>query len=156
MTTGTDTPSLPSALTSLKRKLAVGWNPTITGPRNGHVTIGGLSEDTDGEGKRRRITREVPVTSYALKATHCATGRAFVAVWVHRDGDDTAKGKPRWSLDLAVRGRHEGEHAPRHLSASELAAYAASRTLEEYYEAGPARFGRSTETSTSVPTEEAA
>lgn len=154
MTDGPANPSLPSALTSLQRKLAVGWTHHVTGPAAGTVTLGGLSVATDGEGKRSRITREVPVTSYALKACHAATGRAFVAVWMHRLDDVTAKGKPRWSLDIAIRGRHEGEHTPRHLTAQQLAAYAGSRTLAEYREYGPARWGRSTELLSSVDTGE--
>ena len=131
MTTTTDL-SLPSALTSLQRKLAVGWTSHVSGPADGVLVAGGLSEATDSEGKRRRIEKEVPVTSYALKACHAATGRAFVAVWAHRHGDLTKAGKPRWSLEIAARGRHEGEHAPQHLTSQQLAAYAASRTVEEY------------------------
>src|SRR5690606_28316056 len=99
MTTTTDL-SLPSALTSLRRKLAIGWTSHVTGPTAGELVGGGLSEDTDGAGKRRRITKHVPVTSYALKACHAATGRAFVAVWAHRHGDLTKAGKPRWSLEI--------------------------------------------------------
>lgn len=131
MTTTTDL-SLPSALTSLRRKLAIGWTSHVTGPTAGELVGGGLSEDTDGAGKRRRITKHVPVTSYALKACHAATGRAFVAVWAHRHGDLTKAGKPRWSLEIAARGRHEGEHTPQHMTSQQLAAYAASRTVEEY------------------------
>src|SRR5690606_27026260 len=126
MTTPTDL-SLPRTLTSLQRKLTIGLTSHDTGPTAGEPTGGDLTQDTDGAGKRRRITKHVPVTSYALKACHAATGRAFVAVWAHRHGDLTKAGKPRWSLEIAARGRHEGEHTPQHMTSQQLAAYAASR-----------------------------
>lgn len=125
-------PSLPSALKTLTRKFADGWTHHVTGPRTGTLVVGGLSEETDGEGRRHRIEREVSVSSYMLKGCHAATGRALVAVWVHRHGELTKKGALSWALDLAYRGRHDGEHTPQALTAQQLAAYASSRTAAEY------------------------
>jgi hypothetical protein len=117
---------LPTAITTLTRRMADGWTHHITGPRTGTLVLGGLSEDTDGEGRRSRVEREVSVTSFMLAGCHHATGRAFVAVWVQQ------KSSKSWKLDIAVRGRHDGEHTPQHLDAGQLAAYAGSTSVLDY------------------------
>jgi hypothetical protein len=116
----------PAALTSLTKRLAPGWTHHVTGPRIGALVVGGLSEETDGEGRRSRVQREVDITSYALKACHSTSGRAFVAVWIQQLGASS------WKLDMAVRGRHDGEHAPQRLDAGQLSAYAASTSVAAY------------------------
>jgi hypothetical protein len=117
---------LPGAITTLTKRLADGWTHHITGPRTGALAVGGLSEETDGEGRRRRVERAVSVTSYMLAGCHHATGRAFRALWVQQAGTSS------WKLDIAVRGRHDGEYAPQHLDAGQLAAYAGSTTVADY------------------------
>jgi hypothetical protein len=130
MTTGPAT--LPSAITTLTKRMADGWTHHITGPRTGTITVTALSDQPRGDGTRAKVEREVSVTSYMLKGCHHASGRAFRALWVHEHGKLTSKGKPSWRLDIAVRGRHEGEHAPQHLESKQLAAYVAAGTLAEY------------------------
>jgi len=116
------TPDLPaSARTLLKqlRELVPAWS--IDGPRHatGPCAFGGLSEETDGEGKRRRIEIIEQVDSVLVRAHH-ADGRAIVALWVRRP---TRKG---WTLDMAWRGRQPDEYAPRPLTATQLKAYVAA------------------------------
>jgi hypothetical protein len=118
--------TLPTAITTLTKRLAEGWTHHVTGPRTGSIVLGGLSETTDGEGRRHRVEREVSVTSYMLKGCHAATRRGIVAVWVRQDSTSS------WKLDLAYRGRHEGEHAPQRLDAGQLAAYAGSTSVPDY------------------------
>jgi hypothetical protein len=92
------------------------WRLVRVNHARGHLEFGGLSEDTDGNGKRKRVSLLRSVDSVAVRAMH-ADGRAIVAVWMRRDGH---KG---WSLDMAWRGRHGHELAPRRLSARQLTAY---------------------------------
>jgi hypothetical protein len=153
-------PKPPAAITTLTKRLAPGWAHHITGPRTGTIVLGGLSEATDGEGRRRRVEREVSVTSYMLAGCHHATGRHFRAVWVQQAGTSS------WKLDIAVRGAHRdqpctgcmtggcgttpdasihppcatcleggcgrGEHAPQHLDAGQLTCYASSASVLDY------------------------
>jgi hypothetical protein len=116
----------PAAITTLTSRMAEGWTHHVTGPCTGTIVLGGLSETTDGEGRRHRVEREVSVTSFMLKGCHAATRRGIVAVWVRQDGTSS------WKLDLAYRGRHEGEHAPQRLDAGQLGAYVSSFGVGDY------------------------
>ena len=116
------TPDLPTAARTLLKQLGElvpAWS--INGPRHatGPCAFGGLSEETDGEGKRKRIETIEQVDSVLIRAYH-ADGRAIAALWVRRP---TRKG---WVLDMAWRGRAAGEHAPRKLTATQLRAYVAA------------------------------
>jgi hypothetical protein len=116
------TPDLPTAANTLLkqlRELVPAWS--IDGPHHatGPCAFGGLSEETDGEGKRRRIEIIEQVDSVLIRARH-ADGRAIVALWVRRP---SRKG---WTLDMAWRGRAAHEHAPRQLTATALKAYVAA------------------------------
>jgi len=109
------TPDLPPAARTLLKQLAQ-WS--VEGPTcaTGPCTFGGLSQETDGEGKRKRIAIIEQVDSVLIRARH-VDGRALVALWVRRP---ERKG---WALDMAWRGRHPSEHAPRPLTATQLRAY---------------------------------
>lgn len=116
------TPDLPSAANALLRQLrelVPAWS--IDGPRfaTGPCAFGGLSEETDGEGKRRRIAVIEQVDSVLVRACH-VDGRAIVALWVRRP---TKRG---WTLDMAWRGRAAHEHTPHRLTATALKAYVAA------------------------------
>ena len=113
------TPDLPTAANTLLKQLrehAPAWS--IAGPRHatGPCAFGGLSEETDGEGKRKRIERIEQVDSVLIRAVH-VDGRALVALWMRRPG------KKGWSLDMAWRGRRPDEYAPQRLTATQLKAY---------------------------------
>jgi hypothetical protein len=108
-------PELPAAARTLLRQLD-GWSTKVT-HATGPCAFGGLSEGTDGNGKRRRIEVVETVESVVVRAAY-VDGRALVALWIRRPG----KG---WKLDLAWRGRHPGDHTPRPLTATELKAYVA-------------------------------
>jgi hypothetical protein len=110
------TADIPTAAKTLLKKLD-DWS-VQTHQGSGEVEFGGLSEETDGEGKRHRISAMETVDSYLVRATHI-DGRAFVAIWMRRA---TRKG---WSLDTCWRGRALHEHAPKQLTATELKAYVA-------------------------------
>jgi hypothetical protein len=112
---------LPTAARSLLRKLD-GWK-TFTRPAAGQLEFGSLSVDTDGNGKRHRISLVENVDSVLIRARH-TDGRALVAVWIRRE---SRKG---WTLDMAWRGRRADEYAPRQVTARELAAYVADQALE--------------------------
>lgn len=94
----------------------------------GTVEFNGLSEETDGEGKRKRVTSEVPVDSFLVRAAH-VDGRAFVAVWLARRDRPTKSGKPSWSLDTCWRGRRFDELAPKPITAKELKVYVALKDV---------------------------
>lgn len=148
----------PRAATALLKSLA-DWVPTwsvFTRAANGPCEFGGLSEETNGEGKSHRVVTVENVDSFLIRAVH-VDGRAFVALWVHRPGIVLGPTKLRtrllelaacdlneaeavliglvaaralwkphgWKLDLAWRGKHLGEHAPKRLTATELKAYIA-------------------------------
>lgn len=111
----------PAAARTLLAHLA-GWSSELR-HSSGTCEFGGLSEDTDGNGKRRRLTLVESVDSVHLRARHI-DGRALVALWMRRPGT-TPAGKPKgWALDMAWRGRHTDELAPRRISARQLTAYA--------------------------------
>lgn len=100
-----------------------GWS-TSASHATGPCEFGGLSEETDGEGKRHRVSVVEDVDSVLLRAAH-ADGRAFVALWVRRPGTTPAGRRKGWSMDLAWRGRRPGEFTPKQITATELKAYAA-------------------------------
>lgn len=112
---------LPTAARSLLRKLD-DWSTGVT-RASGHLEFGGLSADTDGNGKRHRVSAVETVESVLIRARH-ADGRAVVALWIRRAG------RKGWTLDMAWRGRHEDEYAPRQITARELATYVADQQLE--------------------------
>lgn len=110
-------PPIPTAVKTLLAQLG-DWQHTVS-HATGPATFGGLSEETDGEGKRHQIEVVEQVASVCLRACH-PDGRAFVALWLQRPSTG------RWSLDLAFRARHHGEPAPQRLKATELTAYVAA------------------------------
>lgn len=153
---------LPAGVRGLLNKCSPGWSYRVT-YATGLCEFGGLSTETDGEGKRKRVTVVEDVDSIGVRLCHAATGRGAVALWVRRPGY-VGDGKlgVRWRQarrvggrmlppllvladpdavalvsvllrwrrrpyepDMAWRGRHEGEHAPRQLSITELGAYVA-------------------------------
>lgn len=114
--------TIPTAAKTLLKKLD-DWSVETT-CASGELEFGGLSEDTDGDGKRHRVSVLDAVESVLVRARH-VDGRAIVALYVHRVGDLTPAGGRKWKLDMAWRGRHLDEHAPHQLTATELAAYVA-------------------------------
>jgi len=78
--------------------------------------------DPRGDGTRPKLTVAAPCESVGLRAVHPATRRQVRAVWVCR----TDKAKRSWTMTIAWRGRHDGEHTPRALTATELKAYVAA------------------------------
>lgn len=109
-------PELPPAARTLLRQLD-DWSTHVT-CASGELEFNALSEDTDGEGKRRRILVLEPVDSVLLRGAH-VDGRALVALWIRRA---TRAG---WKLDLAWRGRRADEFTPKQITATELKAYVA-------------------------------
>lgn len=113
-------PDMPASARALLRQLD-DWSTQIT-HATGPCEFGGLSEDTDGEGKRHRISALEDVDSVLLRGAH-VDGRAFVALWIRRPGF-TAKGRRNgWSLDLAWRGRRSDELTPKQITATQLKEY---------------------------------
>jgi hypothetical protein len=103
---------LPRAATALLAQLD-GWTHTIT-HATGPCTFGGLSEDTDGEGKRHCVEVVEDVASVCLRAHH-SDGRRLNALWIKRKS---------WTLDTAFRWPWPWEHGvPLGLTATELTAY---------------------------------
>jgi hypothetical protein len=84
---------------------------------SGPLEFGSLSEDTDGNGKRHRVSVIEVVDSVLVQAVH-VDRRAVVAMWIRRPGGG-------WRLDLAWRGRHAGELAPKQITATGLKTYVA-------------------------------
>jgi hypothetical protein len=119
--THTEAADLPAAARSLLRKLE-DWS-TVLHHGSGSLEFGGLSTDTDGNGKRHRVSYFDTVDSVLVRARH-ADGRALVAVWLRRAGH---KG---WKLDMAWRGRMAGELAPKEIKARELTAYVADQQFK--------------------------
>lgn len=105
------------AARSLLRALSGHWLGWSSHSR-GQLEFGGLSEETDGEGRRHRIEVIDDVDSVLVRGRH-VDGRAVVALWIRRHGCG-------WTLDMAWRGRHDGELAPKRLIARQLAAYVAA------------------------------
>jgi hypothetical protein len=106
------TPALPRATKQLIDQLD-GWTHEVRHAR-GRATFGGLSEDTDGDGKRSRIEITEEVDSVCLRA-RADDGRRLVAVWVKRK---------TWALDTAFRWPWPWEsQVPRQVTATELTAY---------------------------------
>ena len=123
------TPALPRATQALIAQLD-GWTHTITHAR-GPCTFGGLSEETDGEGKRHRVEVTEDVDSVCLRARH-DDGRRLVAVWIKRKS---------WTPDVAFRWPWPWEHGvPLQLTATALtlpAERAAGRIVGEGPDAVP-------------------
>lgn len=113
---------MPASAKSLLRQLE-GWSTLVT-HATGPCEFGGLSEDTDGEGKRHRVSVTEDVDSVLLRGAH-VDGRAFVALWVRRPGETPAGRRKGWTLDLAWRGKRPDEHTPKQITATELKAYVA-------------------------------
>lgn len=115
----TDLPAAATTLLKQLRELVPAWS--IASPRHatGPCAFGGLSEETDGEGKRKRIAVVEQVDSVLIRACH-VDGRAIVALWVRRP---SRKG---WTLDMAWRGRAAHEYTPSPLTATQLKAYVAA------------------------------
>ena len=101
------TPDAPTAAKTLLRQLAEGWS--VAGPTyaTGPITVTAYGEPR-GDGTRPKIAVTEVVDSVLVRACH-VDGRAVVALWIRRPG----KG---WSLDMAWRGRHPHEHAPRRIT----------------------------------------
>jgi hypothetical protein len=118
------TPDLPVAANTLLKQLrehVPAWSVAEPRHATGPLAFGGLSEQTDGEGKRRRIEIIEQVDSVLIRACH-VDGRALVALWIRRS---TRKG---WTLDMAWRGRRPDEYAPQRITATQLKAYVAAPT----------------------------
>lgn len=79
------TADLPAGVRGLLNKLAPGWRYTVT-HAVGPCEFGGLSEDTDGEGKRSRVTVIEQVDSIGVRLCHPASGRGAAALWIRRPG----------------------------------------------------------------------
>lgn len=118
----------PRAAKALLTKLSA-WS-VYQHASSGTAEFGGLSEETDGEGKRHRVVVVEPVDSFLVRAAH-VDGRAFVAVWMCRVNKLTASGGRSWTLDTCWRGRRPDEHTPHQITAKELAAYVAAPNLEQ-------------------------
>lgn len=116
--------ALPRAVASLVKRLGPDWRHTITHAR-GVVEVTEFG-DARGDGTRPRVAGTRETESVCLRAWHPPSSRAVVAVWVRRVD------KPSWAFDMAWRGRHDGEFAPRRLDAGQLAAYASSGSSGEY------------------------
>ncbi len=68
-------------------------------------TYGGLSEETDGEGKRHRIVRQELTESIAVRLAHPETGVRAVATWARRpDCSWAADIAAVWRLHLSTLG----------------------------------------------------
>lgn len=117
------TPEIPVAARALLRQLD-GWSVEGPTPGAGQWTYTGLSETEDGNGKRKRVEVVEDVESVMVRARH-VDGRALIAIWARRA---SRKG---WSLDMAWRGRHGDEYAPRRLTATQLRAYVGAADVRE-------------------------
>jgi hypothetical protein len=107
---------LPRATKSLLAQLD-GWS-VCTSHSSGPLEFGGLSSDTDGNGKRHRVSVTEVVDSVLVRAMRVTPAgiQAVVAMWIRRPGAG-------WKFDLAWRGRHPGELAPQRITATALKAY---------------------------------
>lgn len=112
----------PRAAGALAKKLDAdpGWAVRVI-PGHGGTEFGGLSEDTNGNGKKHRISQFIEVDSVSVRAKH-SDGRALVAVWIKRADEQ------KWTFDLAFRGRDiaTDEGVPRRLNSRQLSAYASA------------------------------
>lgn len=117
------------AVRALVNASGPGWTYRLTRAR-GPLDVTALSDTTDGNGKRNRVTRTETVDSIVARGQHTEHGRAVVALWVHREG--------RWTLDCAWRGRHDDEQTPVQLTATELKAYVAQADEPEQLAIGEA------------------
>lgn len=111
---------IPTAAKSLLKKLD-DWS-VQTNAGVGPCEFGGLSEDTDGEGKRRRVVHVEHVDYFHIVARH-VDGRGIAAVWVRRPGETSVGKRKGWSLDMAWRGKRRDEFAPKQITATELKTY---------------------------------
>lgn len=116
------TDQAPAPVSTLLHKLTPGWHHHVT-TGHGHDERGGLSDTTDGDGKRHRVVTVVDVDSIALRSRH-ADGRTVRIVWAVQTGARTPTGRAKApTFVLAWRGRHPGENAPAQLAATEIPAY---------------------------------
>lgn len=106
-------PDTPKAATALLSRM-VGWSTELKHGA-GPVQFGGLSEETDGDGKRHRVSVTETVDMTLVRGMN-VDGRAVIAFWIRRPGG-------RWEFDFALRGRHLGEYVPRVLKVRQLTAY---------------------------------
>lgn len=104
---------MPKPATLLLSRM-VGWSTDVQHGA-GPVQFGGLSEETDGDGKRHRVSVTETVDMTLVRGMH-VDGRAVIAFWLRRPGG-------RWEFDFALRGRHLGEYVPRILKVRQLTAY---------------------------------
>jgi hypothetical protein len=102
-----------------------GWIYTIT---HGTGTVDAQAFGPPrGDGTRPKLAVHAPCESIAVRARHPGTGRQLRALWVCR----TDKTKRAWTMSTAWRGRHDGEHTPRELSATAVKAYVLDRGDED-------------------------
>lgn len=116
------TPEIPTAAKALLRQLEDWSVQTHAGV--GPCEFGGLSEDTDGEGKRRRVIHVEDVDYFHIVARH-VDGRGIAAIWIRRPGTTPAGKRKGWSLDMAWRGKRRDEFTPKQITATEMKAYVA-------------------------------
>lgn len=113
---------IPNPVKTLLRQLE-DWSTSVS-HATGPCEFGGLSEDTDGDGKRHRVSVTEDVVSVLLRAAN-ADGRAFVALWIRRPGSTPTGRRKGWTFDLAWRGRRPDELTPKQMTATQLKAYVA-------------------------------
>lgn len=114
---------MPGAAATLLKKLD-GWSIEHSGGSSGTVTTTALGEPR-GDGTCPRVEVATPADCYVIRAVH-VDGRAFVATWVHRQGNVSKTGAPVWTVDTIWRGRHLAspeDWTPKQLTSTELKAY---------------------------------
>jgi hypothetical protein len=121
----------PPAVTGLLKRRAPGWEHTLT-EGEGVISVSTLGYSR-GDGTRPRVTVEATCEAVHLSARHPSSRRAVVAIWVRRTDPVETGGKAHgWTLDMAWRGRHDGEHVPVQLDSGELSAYLSAHDVDEY------------------------
>lgn len=119
--TVTDVPAVKALLASC----APGWKGTVT-RAEGTLDTGGLSEETNGDGKRTRVARTLTVESIAVRLQH-ADGRGVRVLYWRDPAARTPTNKPKgYAFDSAWRGRHGDERVAVVLNAGEVKAYVAA------------------------------
>lgn len=114
----------PRAVNLFIKRFGVGWrHQVIYG--TGEMTFGGLSEETDGDGKRTRVSSVETVESVSVRGCHTG-GRSMAAVWVKRIGQN-------WKYDMGwtwTRRASDGLPAviPQRAKSTELSDYVKDRT----------------------------
>jgi hypothetical protein len=110
-------PGGANALVKLAR--SHGW--VVTTVEGEGVVEASRLGDPRGDGTRPRESFDAPCVSFSVRAHHPATGRQVRAVYVQRTDTE----KRSWTMWTAWRGRHDGEHTPRALTATEIKRYLA-------------------------------